>query len=108
MSRIDFNYEGDFTYYRFPLLDQCTNDIKKYFAPTFEIIDKALSEGKKVLVHCQAGISRSATIVIAYIMRKQKMTMNDSLQFVHSKRKCISPNLGFCGQLMMYEKELMN
>jgi dual specificity MAP kinase phosphatase len=104
-DHIPFKYEGEFTYHRFPLLDQGTNDIKKYFDPTFYIIDKALSEGKKVLVHCQAGISRSATIVIAYIMRKQKLLMNQSLQFVYTKRKCISPNLGFCGQLIMHEKE---
>jgi protein-tyrosine phosphatase len=101
-------YEEDFTYFCFPLIDQGNNDIKQYFAETFKIIDKALSNNQNILVHCQAGISRSATIVIAYIIRKQKKTMDESLKFVQSKRSCVSPNLGFCGQLIRYEKELIS
>jgi dual specificity MAP kinase phosphatase len=99
-------YGDEFKYFCFPLVDQGDCDIKQYFVDTFKIIDEALSNNQNILVHCQAGISRSATIVIAYIIRKQKKTMDESLKFVQSKRSCVSPNLGFCGQLIRYEKEL--
>lgn len=106
-SHIPFYHESEFTYYRIPIIDALSVDIKQYFVETFKIIDDTLTENKKILIHCQAGISRSATIVIAYIMKKNKMKMNDAYKLVHTKRTCISPNLGFCGQLMLYEKELM-
>ena len=47
---------------------------------------------EKILVNCMIGSSRSATIVIAYIMWKQKMKYEDAFNFVKSKRKIINPN----------------
>lgn len=106
-SSIPFYYESEFTYHRIPIIDEPNVDIKQYFDETFKIIDDTLTENKKILIHCQAGISRSATIVIAYIMKKNKIEMNDAYKLVHTGRPCIGPNLGFCGQLMSYEQELM-
>lgn len=106
-SHISFYHENEFTYHRIPINDTPNVDIKQYFDETFKIINDALSDNKKILIHCQAGISRSATIVIAYIMKKNKMKMNDAYKLVHTGRPCIGPNLGFCGQLMSYEQELM-
>lgn len=98
-------FVSDFTYYRFPLSDKPNCDIKNYFEDTYKIISYVLENKQKILIHCYAGISRSATIVIAYIMKKNNMCMNDSLHFVQQKRSCISPNFGFCSQLILYEKE---
>jgi dual specificity MAP kinase phosphatase len=106
-SNIPFYFESEFTYHRIPINDALSVDIKQYFDETFKIIDDTLTENKKILIHCQAGISRSATIVIAYIMKKNKMKMNDAYKLVHTRRPCIGPNLGFCGQLMLYEQEVM-
>ena len=50
------------------------------------------------------GISRSASIVIAYIMYKNKMPFNEAFDFVSKKRKVISPNTGFKDQLIKFEK----
>jgi dual specificity MAP kinase phosphatase len=61
---------------------------------------------KKILIHCTAGISRSATLTIAYIMFSKRVTLNDAYKFVKSKRKAISPNLDFMGELQQYEKTL--
>ena len=41
------------------------------------------------------------------LMKKNKIKMNDAYKLVHTGRPCIGPNLGFCGQLMSYEQELM-
>jgi len=100
-------YESDFTYYRFPLTDQPNSDIKKYFEDTYKIISSVIENKEKILIHCYAGISRSATIVIAYLMKKELMNMNDSMRFVQQKRLCVSPNFGFCTQLFLYESELI-
>lgn len=62
---------------------------------------------EKVLVHCMIGTSRSATIVIAYLMWKQKMRYEDAYNFVKKKRKIICPNSGFKEQLKIFEGLLM-
>jgi protein-tyrosine phosphatase len=105
-SHIPFYHESEFTYHRIPIIDAPSIDIKQYFDETFKIIDDVIKNNKSILVHCHAGISRSATIVIAYIMKKNNIKMNEAYKIVHQGRPCISPNLGFCGQLMLYEKEL--
>ena len=48
-----------------------------------------------IFVHCNGGISRSATIVIAYLMLFEDLSFDDALDFVQSKRACVSPNDGF-------------
>jgi protein-tyrosine phosphatase len=63
-------------------------------------------ERGNVLVHCYAGVSRSASIVIAYFMHKHKLSLLDAMKLVKSKRSCISPNVGFLLQLKEFEKEL--
>ena len=67
----------------------------KYFDEAYEFIIKYLSNKDNVYVHCEAGISRSPTIVIAYIMKAYKWSVLKSLVFVKTKRDVICPNLGF-------------
>lgn len=59
-----------------------------------------------MLVHCFAGISRSATICIAYLMLTQGFSMHQALEFTRSKRPCVSPNFNFMGQLLSFEHQL--
>ena len=61
----------------------------------------------KILVHCAAGASRSATIVIAYIMWNKKMKYGDAFDFVRNKRLTVFPNPGFTDQLQLFEKVLI-
>ncbi len=57
-------------------------------------------------MHCAAGVSRSASFTIAYIMKTKGKTFEDARQFVKSKRDVIHPNQGFQAQLALYEKKL--
>ncbi len=56
-----------------------------------------------VFVHCNAGVSRAATVVIAYYMRTQGAPLRDAWEHVKSVRPCIRPNDGFRKQLEEYD-----
>lgn len=59
------------------------------------------------MVHCHAGISRSATICLAYIMYNEKIDLNTAFEYVKSRKHEISPNLSFMQQLLTFEKEVL-
>eukprot|EP01084_Bolivina_argentea_P112409 200476_1 len=95
-------------YLQFKIEDNPSVDISIYFNEAIEFIDNALSEtNNKVFVHCQAGISRSASVVIAYIMTKRNIPIfSDALDFVRTKRCIVYPNDGFTAQLKQYQTQL--
>lgn len=78
-------------------------NIIQYFTECNDFISKAINEeGGKVLVHCMAGQSRSATIVAAYMMQRDQLTMAEALVAMKEKRMQIHPNVGFIKQLELY------
>jgi len=87
------------------IFDCKSSDVLSHLSKTTEWIDNIITQNvkHKVLVHCAAGISRSATIVIAYIMWKNKWDYDKAFDFVKSKRSIISPNPGFRDQLKLYQ-----
>lgn len=102
-----------FTYKIIQIDDLPNQNIQKYFEAAHKFIDDALSANEngrivnKVLVHCQVGMSRSATIVISYLMKKfPDMTLAKALRFTKAKRPIVNPNQGFIKQLKNYEKFL--
>ncbi|XP_062840746.1 dual specificity protein phosphatase 3b isoform X2 [Trichomycterus rosablanca] len=83
-------------------------DLSIYFEESTNFIEKALlyKGGRgKVYVHCQKGYSRSATLVIAYLMLRQKLDVQTALSTVREKRE-IGPNDGFLYQLCCLNKKL--
>jgi predicted protein tyrosine phosphatase len=74
----------------------------------FEFIDSILHIKQAVLVHCMMGISRSSTMVIAYLMSELGMPFQVALSFVQNKRRIVDPNSGFRSQLERWELELQD
>ncbi|KAL3841906.1 hypothetical protein ACJMK2_019995 [Sinanodonta woodiana] len=85
--------------------DMCTFNLTPWFKKAADFIEEAVSGGGKVMVHCVQGVSRSATILIAYLMLKQKMTVQQAVRSVRAKRE-ICPNDGFLQQLCNLNENL--
>ena len=81
-------------------------NIDEYFDKAYDFIEKSLDKNEKVLVHCKIGMSRSATIIISYLMKKYNMTVDESLKYLKEKRSIIKPNSYFYRKLKLYEKKL--
>lgn len=69
------------------------------------LLQIALSGGK-TLTHCVAGVSRSASICIAYLMKHHNLSLLEAYNHVKEKRSSIRPNCNFFRQLMDYELQL--
>ena len=94
--------ENEFIHKKIKVADVYTFNIIKYFGECLNFI----KGDEKVFVHCLAGTSRSASVVIAYIMWSEKKTFSEAFDIVKSKRY-ITPNEGFIEQLKMFEKLLV-
>ncbi|XP_061523754.1 serine/threonine/tyrosine-interacting protein isoform X2 [Phycodurus eques] len=97
------NFPHTFRYLVLDIADNPVENIIRFFPTTKEFIDGCLATGGKVLVHGNAGISRSAALVIAYIMETFGMKYRDAFNHIQERRFCINPNLGFVHQLQEYE-----
>ncbi|KAG0096418.1 hypothetical protein BGZ93_004542, partial [Podila epicladia] len=82
------------------------HNIQHDFSAAFEFIDQSVAQGGKVLVHCQLGVSRSASLVIAYVMRAQSMGLSEAYDYVKQLSAVISPNMTLMYQLAEFEKSL--
>ncbi|XP_029305596.1 dual specificity phosphatase DUPD1-like [Cottoperca gobio] len=99
LTGADYYTDMDIKYYGVEADDKPTFNMSQYFCPATQFIHEALSHPQnKVLVHCVMGRSRSATLVLAYLMRRHSLTVVDAAEHVR-QRRCILPNHGFLKQL---------
>lgn len=82
--------------------DYCSNIIP-YLYKSFNFIEEKNKDDKKILIHCYAGISRSASILLYYLMRKHNISYNEAFNIVYNIRRpngrYINPNLSFINQI---------
>jgi len=99
---IEYRESPNNIYCKIPVLDLDTVDIIPIFEQCFEFINLGRREGG-VLVHCNQGVSRSATVVIAYIMKHEKLPLEEAYNLTKKAKPDIKPNPGFMEQLKLYE-----
>eukprot|EP01111_Echinosteliopsis_oligospora_P010709 TRINITY_DN3393_c0_g1_i2.p1 TRINITY_DN3393_c0_g1~~TRINITY_DN3393_c0_g1_i2.p1 ORF type:complete len:197 (-),score=47.16 TRINITY_DN3393_c0_g1_i2:75-665(-) len=98
------HYPHDFEYLVVTAHDVESQDLLSAFPYCFDFIQNAISNGGSVLVHCGAGVSRSAMIMIAYVMIKLSKSYEKAYELVEGARSCIYPNRGFNYQLKLLEQ----
>jgi protein-tyrosine phosphatase len=86
-----------------PIDDDYRENISEHFLKVIQFIDSARKQGQCVLVHCAGGISRSSTLVCAYLMWEHGWTRRQAIEYVTTRRKIIDPNDGFMDQLLLFE-----
>lgn len=100
---IDNFYPGILHYYNIKEWDCEETNLLKYWENTHKFISKVREKKGIVLVHCKMGISRSASTVIAYLMKEYHMSRQEAYDMVKGMRSCIMPNNAFWNQLETYE-----
>ncbi|KAI3377754.1 hypothetical protein L3Q82_008898, partial [Scortum barcoo] len=97
------NFPHTFRYLVLDIADNPVENIIRFFPTKKKVFNKQSCLLGKVLVHGNAGISRSAALVIAYLMETFGMKYRDAFSHVQERRFCINPNVGFVHQLQEYE-----
>uniref|UniRef100_A0A8C0SY46 JNK pathway associated phosphatase n=1 Tax=Canis lupus familiaris TaxID=9615 RepID=A0A8C0SY46_CANLF len=87
-----------------PAADSPSQNLTRHFKESIKFIHECRLRGEGCLVHCLAGVSRSVTLVIAYVMTVTDLGWEDALHTVRAGRSCANPNLGFQRQLQEFEK----
>jgi predicted protein tyrosine phosphatase len=105
-NEVENKFYEFFDYVKFPWNDFPEFNILEHLDSIVDRVYQAISDGQNVLVHCRMGLSRSVSVVIAYLMKYENKSYDDAYDFVKSKNKLICPNDGFVLQLKDYNKKL--
>ena len=95
-----------FKYKQIHISDTLRENILKYFDETYSFIDDAISSSGRILVHCHMSISRSPTVVIAYIMKKLNLSLKKAAYKVRKAHPLTNPNPAFLRQLLEFDLTL--
>ncbi|KAJ8012146.1 hypothetical protein DPEC_G00065640 [Dallia pectoralis] len=93
----------EMTYLCISAADLPTQNLMQHFKQSIVFMHESRLKGEGCLVHCLAGVSRSVTLVVAYIMTVTGLGWKETLAAVRAARSCASPNLGFQHQLEEFE-----
>lgn len=88
------------------LRDSPSEDITSILYDVFDYFEDVREQGGRVLVHCSKGVSRSNSLVIAYLMWREKLSFEDAFQHVKAARGVTNPNMGFASQLLQFQKRV--
>ncbi|CAK9090415.1 unnamed protein product [Durusdinium trenchii] len=97
-------FPGSFQYLQVDLLDDGTDDLLAHLPRIFSFLDNAFQRQGKVLVHCFAGMSRSASTVIAYVMRQWQLPFDLAFGMLKEMYPKAAPAANFCEQLRVFEE----
>ncbi len=102
-SMVENFYPDKFVYKNLDIYDLPSTDITQYFEEAFRFIDAGRADDGCVFVHCNAGVSRAASLVIGYVMKTEGVDYDKAFHYVKQQRPAICPNYGFRQQLQKYK-----
>ncbi|XP_047986121.1 dual specificity protein phosphatase Mpk3-like isoform X2 [Leguminivora glycinivorella] len=97
---------GDISYLKIPIADHWSQNLAVHFPQAIRFIEEAMSVRCGVLVHCVAGVSRSVTVTLAYLMQRHRLCLRDAFELVRARKTDIAPNFHFMRQLHAFERDL--
>jgi len=95
-------FEG-IEYHTYDVTDNENSDIANFFEDCHAIMRKCFADNIGIFVHCNQGRSRSASIILSYLIKYESMTLKQAWNHVKDRRRIIMPNSGFWKQLIQYE-----
>lgn len=99
-------FPKEFHYKVIDCVDTPSDNLSQHFDSVCSYMSKVVDNGGKIFVHCWAGISRSATICIAFLMYRLGVTLHAATLMCRKNRPQVYPNPGFQKQLENFEKKL--
>lgn len=99
-------FKSDLVYRTLWLQDSPTEDITSILYDVFDYFEDVREQGGRVFVHCCQGVSRSTSLVIAYLMWREGQSFDDAFQLVKAARGIANPNMGFACQLLQCQKRV--
>ncbi|KAI4373823.1 hypothetical protein MLD38_011897 [Melastoma candidum] len=99
-------FKSDLVYKTLWLQDSPSEDITSILYDVFDYFEDVREQGGRVLVHCCQGVSRSTSLVIAYLMWREGQSFEDAFQYVKAARGVTNPNMGFACQLLQCQKRV--
>lgn len=99
-------FKDELVYKTLWLQDCPSEDITSILYDVFDYFEDVREQGGRVLVHCCQGVSRSTSLVIAYLMWKERQSFDDAFQHVKAARGVANPNVGFACQLLQCQKRV--
>lgn len=91
-----------------PIEDDPGEDIYKHFSRVCSFTNAALCAGGRVLVHCEQGVSRSATLVAAFLVQSASIPAKEAMVRLKERRPMVCPNLGFLQALLEWEAQVLS
>lgn len=99
-------FKADFVYRTLWLQDNPSEDITSILYDVFDYFEDVKEQEGRVFVHCCQGVSRSTSLVIAYLMWREGRSFDDAFKFVKAARGIADPNMGFACQLLQCQKRV--
>ncbi|KAK1576100.1 hypothetical protein Q3G72_010946 [Acer saccharum] len=99
-------FKNDLVYKTLWLQDSPSEDITSILYDVFDYFEDVREQGGRVFVHCCQGVSRSTSLVIAYLMWREGQSFEDAFQYVKAARGVTNPNMGFACQLLQCQKRV--
>ena len=100
-------FAGELVYFNAPVMDRMQASLTPFFQATHAFIEAARATGGRVLIHCQHGVSRSATVTLAHLMLRHQLTLAQSFAQLRAARPEIEPNRQFLQDLRDLERQLL-
>lgn len=100
-------FPEQYKYFNIKLFDRPQTNIRQVFSHTNEFIQQAIAENGRILVHCDFGISRSSTIILAYLLGVHRMPYEAAFDLLKATRPFIKIHVEFIQQLKEYSTEIL-